>query len=338
MKKRYLIASAYGIAGSMLAAKLWSRPRDLAWDEHAPRLHHAERSRFAEIDGARIHYQEAGDADAPVLMLIHGFCASTFVWREVLLPLADAGFRVVAPDLIGFGFSAKPRRGRFGAYTIAAQAEMVVRLMDHLKIEQATLVGSSYGGAVSCFCAMDAPDRVRSLVLVSPVTNDDVKQQRLLRLAASPVMGDLLSPLMLASPRLMRWRMQKVYAAGGGPLHTDERMNAHHLPLRYADTHRAVIRTLRRWDAARIEREADKITQPALLVWGENDMDVPLANGLRMHTLLPDSRLIVFRRCGHLPQEEYPREFTDAVTHFCHTKDHAKDERASVEAHELVGA
>ncbi len=317
MKKRYLIAGAYGVAGTALALKLWTRPRDLAWTEHATTMHHAAHSRFADVDGVRVHYQEVGDADAPPVVLIHGFCASNYVWREIFLPLARAGFRVIAPDLIGFGFTEKPRDGDFGAYTIAAQARMIVRLLDALGIEQATLMGSSYGGAVASFVALDHAERVERLVLVSAVSNDDVKRQRLLRLAATPVMGDLLSPLMLGSRFLMGWRMRKVYAAGGGPLHTNERMQAHHLPLRYANTHRAVLRTLRRWDAERIEREAANIRQPVLLVWGEHDLDVPLRNGLRLRTLLPTSRLVVFRDCGHLPQEEYPREFTKVVTDFC---------------------
>jgi pimeloyl-ACP methyl ester carboxylesterase len=248
-----------------------------------------------------------------VIVLIHGFCASNLVWREILLPLAEAGFRVIAPDLVGFGFTEKPRNGEFGAYTIAAQSRMIIRLLDKLGIERATLAGSSYGGAVASFVALDHAERVERLVLVSAVTNDDVKNQRLLRLAAAPVMGDLLSPLMLGSPRLMRWRMRKVYEAGGGPVRTEENMLAHHRPLRYANTHRAVLRTLRRWDATRIEREAANITQPTLLVWGEGDTDVPLKNGFHLHTLLPNSRLIVFRHCGHLPQEEHPREFTEVV-------------------------
>jgi len=318
MKKRYLIAGAYGTAGAALALKLWSRPRDLAWEDHAATLHHAEHSRLAMVDGVRVHYQEAGEPDAPVIVLIHGFCASNFVWREVLLPLAAAGFRVVAPDLVGFGFTEKPRDGAHGEYTIAAQAEMIVRLLETLEIDKATLIGSSYGGAVASFVALDHKEKVERLVLVSAVTNDDVKNQFLLRLAAVPVMGDLLSPLMLGSGRLMRWRMRKVYEKGGGPVRTEENMRAHHRPLRYAHTHRAVLRTLRRWDATRIEREAARITHPTLLLWGEGDTDVPLKNGFHLRTLLPNSRLIVFRQCGHLPQEEHPREFLEVVTSFCH--------------------
>ncbi|MGI8565930.1 MAG: alpha/beta fold hydrolase [Pyrinomonadaceae bacterium] len=318
MKKRYLIAGAYGLAGAALAAKLISRPRDVEWEEHAAKLHHADCSRFVEVDGVRVHYQEAGDSAAPPILLIHGFCASTFVWGDVLLPIARMGYRVVAPDLIGFGFSGKPRRGE---YTIDSQARMIVRLMDELRIDQAALVGSSYGGAVAMTVALDYPERVRRLVLVDPVSNDDVKNQRLLRLAASPLMGDLISPLIIDSRRLMKWRMGKVYADNNAHLFDAARMDAHHLPLRSANTQRAVLTTLRRWNAGRIERDAHRVTQPTLLIWGEDDRDIPLRHGERLHALMPNSRLVVFRACGHLPQEERPDEFAGLVAGFCKSGD-----------------
>jgi pimeloyl-ACP methyl ester carboxylesterase len=314
MKKRYWIAGAYGLAGTALAAKLLSRPRDVEWDDHKSELPHAERSRFVDVDGVRVHYQEAGERTAPPVILIHGFCASTFVWSDVLLPVAEAGFRVVVPDLMGYGFSEKPREGE---YTIEAQARLIIGLMDKLGIERATVVGSSYGGAVASVCALDYVERVERLVLVDAVINDDVKRQPLLQLAAAPLMGDVISPVLLSTYRLTRWRMRKVYGKDAKWLLEDERMRAHHRPLRASSAHRAVLLTLRRWNAARVEREAHRIRQPTLLIWGEDDMDIPLEHGRRMFERIPDARLVVFRRCGHLPQEEYPREFTKLLTEFC---------------------
>ncbi|MBD0327289.1 MAG: alpha/beta hydrolase [Pyrinomonadaceae bacterium] len=323
MKKRYWIAGAYALAGTALAAKLLSRPRDVVWEEHKDELPHAEHSRFVDVEGVRVHYQEAGEREAPPVVLIHGFCASTFVWSDVLLPIAMAGFRVIVPDLMGYGFSEKPRAGE---YTIDAQARLVVSLMDKLGIERASIVGSSYGGAVAAVCALDYDERVERLVLVDAVINDEVKRQPLLRLAASPLMGDVVSPVLLSTYRLTRWRMRKVYGKDAKWLLEDDRMRAHHRPLRASSAHRAVLRTLRRWSAARIEREAHRIQQPTLLIWGEDDIDIPLEHGQRMYERIPDARLIVFRRCGHLPQEEYPREFTKLVTEFCgaHTREELK--------------
>jgi pimeloyl-ACP methyl ester carboxylesterase len=86
--------------------------------------------------------------------------------------------------------------------------------------------------------------------------------------------------------------------------------------LRTSSTHRAVVRTLRHWDASRITNEAQQISSPTLLIWGEHDADAPLSHGEYLHSSIPGSRLFVFRHCGHLPQEEYPLEFVEIVTNF----------------------
>ena len=314
MKKRYLIAGAgVGFAGAAIAAKLLSRPREIEWREHAGEILHAEYSWFMTIDGARVHYQDAGPEDGPAILLVHGFCSSTLVWSEVFLRLAGAGFRVVAPDLLGHGFSDKPPDGE---YTIESQARMVLGLMDQLGLKSATLVGSSYGGAISASIALDFPERVEKLVLVGAVINDEARNQLLLRVARSPVVGDIVSPLLLDSRWLVRRRLGKIYSEGARQLFDDKRLELRHLPLKAASTHMAILRSLRRWRAERIEQEAHRIRQPTLLIWGEQDTDTPLRLGEHLKRVMPDARLIIFRRCGHLPQEEYPEDFTKLVTDF----------------------
>jgi len=140
-------------------------------------------------------------------------------------------------------------------------------------------------------------------------------------MAASPVVGDLLSPLLLDSRWMVRWRMRNVYGENSSPHLMDEkRMEAHHRPLRAASTQRAVLRTLRQWDAERIAHDAHLIKQPTLIVWGENDLDVPVRDGEHLFKEIPHARFIIFRRCGHLPMEEYPREFTEVIADFARPK------------------
>lgn len=328
MKKRYWIAGGVGLASAAVALKIWRRPADVEWERHASVLHHAERSRFIEIEGVRVHYQEAGMRNAPPLLLIHGFTASNFVWKDVLVPIAEQGFRVIAPDLVGFGFSEKPKDGE---YTIEAQARMITGLMDALGMERAILVGSSYGGAVAATCALDDGERVRALVLVDAVINDYAKQRFLLRLAAAPVIGDVLSPLMLGSRSLVHQQLRKGYAPGNRHLFDAERITAHHRPLRAASTQRAALLTLRRWSAERIEREASGIQQPTLLIWGEVDPEIPLAHGRKLFEQIQDSQLIVFRRCGHMPMEEYPREFVEVLMDFCRAQQTMNNERWAID-------
>ncbi len=316
-------------AGAAVTAKLLSRPAEVLWDDHAREIPHAQHSRFAEIDGVRVHYQEAGPADAPPLILIHGFCSSTYVWREVFLPLVENGFRVIVPDLLGYGFSDKPRAGD---YTFTAQARMIVGLLDRLGIERATLVGSSYGGAVAATCTLDFPERVARLVMVGAVINDEPVRQPIARLATAPLIGDMITPFMVDSVRLTRWRQKKKDCWPGSPLvYDEERIKAKHRPLRSSSAHRAVLRTLRNWSAQRIEQQAHSITQPALLIWGDHDNEIPLRNGEMLNEAMPDARLVVFRRCGHLPQEEYPAEFVGLVTEFSRGEKKIEETRSELQ-------
>src|SRR6267154_1518361 len=313
MKKRYLLAGVSGIVAGAVAAKLLTRPRDVSWPDSINLIYHAEHSWFTTIDGVRIHYQEAGDQDAPPLILIHGFISSNLVWNEVFLPLAGAGFRVIAPDLPGYGYSDKPVDGE---YTIAAQALAVLGLMDRLEIDRATIVGASYGGAVAALLALDCPERVAKLVLVGAVSNDEPKQKLLLRLASVPLLGDLATPLFLGSRWILRKRTADVYRRLGLPI--DERkLEARHHLLETANTHRAMIRTVRRWSANRISREASLIRQSTMLVWGEEDTHIPISEAFRLRDAIPNSRLTVFRNCGHLPPTEYPEKFVEVVAGFC---------------------
>jgi pimeloyl-ACP methyl ester carboxylesterase len=310
LKKRYWIAGALTLG---VAAKLLMRPRDADWNRNRHAIFHSDHSRFADVEGVRVHYQEAGDVNAPVLVLIHGFASSTLVWSKVFLRLAAAGFRVIAIDMLGFGYSGKPRNG---AYTIAGQANLLMGLLDRLKIKRATLLGSSYGGAVAATCALDYAQRVEKLVLVGTVNNNRPLDYKLMRVFSSRVFGDVVSPLLIGSRSLLRRRMKRVYDRHEWVL-DERRVDARHLPLRASGTQRAIIRTVRGWDAERISREAHLIKQPTLLLWGENDIEIPLADGERLHDKIPGSRLIVFLKCGHMPHEEYPEEFTNVVADFC---------------------
>jgi pimeloyl-ACP methyl ester carboxylesterase len=318
MKKRYWIAGgATAAAGLTVALKLLTRPRDVDWNKNRPSIFHSEHSRFVDVGSVRVHYQEAGDVTNPPLLLLHGFASSTLVWSRVFLKLANAGFHVIVPDLLGYGYTGKPRNGE---YTIKGQAKMIVGLLDALEIDRAVIVGSSYGGAVAATCALDFPERVERLVLVAPVNNNRPLQFKLMRVFGSRVVGDVISPLLIGSRRLLRRRMKRVYDRHKWVLDED-RVQARHLPLRASSTQRAILRTVRLWDADRISRDAHLIRQPTLLLWGDNDPEIPLADGERLHDEIPGSRFVIFNNCGHLPHEEYWESFVELVTDFARSSE-----------------
>src|SRR5215831_1143601 len=239
MKKRYFFAGLTGVVAGAVATKLLTRPRDVSWADSLEFIYNPEYSWFTRVNGVGIHYQEAGDEQATPFILIHGFISSNLIWSHILLPLANAGFRVIAPDLPGYGYSDKPADAR---YTIDEQARSVIGLMNAMGIESATVVGASYGGAIAALMALDYPERVNQLILVGAVSNDEAKKKLLMRISRFPVVGDIVTPLFLGSRWVLRKRMQRMYRRLGKPNNESTVASRHHL-LAVANTHRAMIRT-----------------------------------------------------------------------------------------------
>jgi pimeloyl-ACP methyl ester carboxylesterase len=314
MKKRDIALAAFGLAAGAVAVKMLTRAATVEFERVRELIPHSDRSHFVHVDGMRIHYQEFGDAAAPVVILVHGYTASSYSWRQSAPLIADAGFRVIALDLVGSGYSDKPR---YFEYTIDAQARMITRFMDRLGIGQATLVGCSYGGAIAATIALDIPERVDKLVLVSAVINDDLKSHPILRLASVPGLGEIVTPFLADSRALLRHRSHGTLAPANHHLITNERIDAIRRPLHAADGHRSLLATSRNWHADRITRDAPYITQPTLIVWGEEDTVIPIQDGYTLRDAVPGSRLLVIKDCGHVPQEERPELFSKIVSEFC---------------------
>ncbi|MBI4468552.1 MAG: alpha/beta hydrolase [Acidobacteria bacterium] len=287
----------------------YSRPADVNLEDPAVVLPHQAHSRFATIDGVRMHYQEKGEG--PKLVLLHGFGSSTFTWKDVLDPLSTR-FSVIAVDLMGFGFSEKPDTD----YTVHRQAELVMKLLDQLNVERAMLCGNSMGGAVAIACAAADPDRVSSLVLLNSVAYADLDARSFLpsRRLLMPVAGESIAALVALDDRFVAeglkvclYDPQKV---------TRDRVEAYGRPFRTRHGQRAVLQTLRNWDLSRIEAAIPSLKQPVLLIWGADDRLVPLPSGARLHRDLPGSKWVVLSHCGHLPQEEYPARVAEEIMKF----------------------
>ncbi len=317
MKKKYIAAGVGLGVGAAIAWKFLTRAATVHWEQVAGDMHHAGNSSFAEVDGLRVHYQEFGEENKPVLLLIHGYSASTFTWKTAAPMLAEEGFRVIAVDMIGFGFSSKP--GWFD-YAISSQARIIERFMDRLGIGSALVVGSSYGGAVAAMLTLDYPERVEKLVLVDAVSNDEAMNHPLIHLVKTPIVGELLGAFLVDSKAFVRHRMKTSLAAANYHLVTNERVNSIHRPLHAADGHNSMLSSVRNWQAQRIENDAHLISAPVLLIWGEHDVVIPPRNGRTLHRLIPQSRLVMFKNCGHVPQEECPADFVKVVSEFCESK------------------
>lgn len=317
MKKEHIALGIGGAIGGVIAWKMLSRPATVNFEDVADKIVHAENSHFIEVEGTEVHFQEFGDATNPKLILIHGFTASAYVWKTTAPMLADEGFHVIAVDLLGFGFSEKPS---WFDYSIASQARMISRLMNLLGIGTATIVGSSYGGAIALTLALDYPERVEKLVLVDAVINDEPKNHPIMKLAKIPGVGEVITPFLLDSKVFMKFRMQGTLAPANHHLITQERIESIIRPLKAADGHNAVLQTGRNWNADRIEHDAHLINHPALIIWGEDDQVIPIHNGEKLYNSIVHSRFVVLKNCGHVPPEEKPELFTSLVAEFCHDR------------------
>ncbi|MEZ5277068.1 MAG: alpha/beta hydrolase [Opitutaceae bacterium] len=160
---------------------------------------------LVEVDGRRVHVEVTG-AGRPVVLL-HGFAASTFSFQK-LAPLLAEHHRVVAIDLNGFGFTERPARTE--PYTPDGQVRMVLSVLDHLGVGQATVVGHSYGAALAMVLAADFPDRVDRLVLISPAAEFE-KPPWYLRVAPGRLLAYGMVRALLSSPDRFRRTLGMAY-------------------------------------------------------------------------------------------------------------------------------
>jgi pimeloyl-ACP methyl ester carboxylesterase len=122
------------------------------------RVHH----RYATVDGQQIFYREAGDPDAPALVLLHGFPTSSFMFRDLIPLLADR-YHVIAPDHLGFGLSAAPSVDDF-TYTFDALADLTEHLLDQLDVRRYAIYVQDYGAPIGWRLALRHPQAITAIV------------------------------------------------------------------------------------------------------------------------------------------------------------------------------
>lgn len=274
-------------------------------------------SQFVEINDLKVHYQRYGDG-LPAMILLHGFGASTFSWREVIKPLGAHG-TVIAFDRPGFGLTERPLPQTWNGenpYTIDFQAELVIGLMDALDIPRGFLIGNSAGGTVALYVALKYPQRVEGLVLVDAA---------IYRGGGAPAW---IRPL-LDTPQMNRlgpWFVRSLAGEQGitflrSAWHdpskiTDEVIAGYRKPLQTKNWDRALWELTKASRASDLSQRLDEVRLPVLVITGDNDRIVPTEESIRLARELPNARLVVIPNCGHVPQEECPTEFLHAVLPF----------------------
>lgn len=265
-----------------------------------------EIGRRIEAGGIATNYHDMGSGE-PVL-LIHGSGPGVTAWANWRLVLPELGKsrRVIAPDMVGFGYTERPAGIEYG---VDGWVDHAIGLLDALGIEQTDLIGNSFGGAIALALAIRHPQRVRKLVL----------------------MGSVGVPFEITPELDAVWGYEPSLTAMRGLLdifaHDRSLVNDELAELRYQASIRPGFQESfsamfpaprQRWVDAMASAEADirAVKQPTLIIHGRDDRVIPLSNSLTLNQWIVDSQLHVFGRCGHWVQIEHNRDFNRLVSNF----------------------
>lgn len=294
----------------LLAAVLVSAlPACLAWHQ-GPMPGEPPAATFVQVRAGdqpiRVRFRDEGRQDQPTVVLIHGFASALETWATVAPRLAQSR-RVISLDLKGFGWTDRPQ----GDYSPAAQAKMVLAVLQARGVDKFDVVGHSWGSSVALSVALQAPERVGKVALYDAWVFEDQLPAFFLWSRVSGV-GEALFRLFYKERADERLAMAFYDPAVVTEAFVQELNKALDRPGTVA----AALAAARGQNYAQIEGDWRKVTQPVLLLWGREDAVSWLHFGERLAKELPNAQLTVFAHCGHLPMLEAPQASYAALAQF----------------------
>lgn len=287
----FLVAAGAGILG----VATWSAMQG-ASPQALETKYMTASDRFVEITGARVRVREEGAADAPPVILIHGFTHSLETWDAWAAAL-KTDYRVIRYDILGHGLTGPDPRER---YAPDERAAFVGTLMDALGLDHAVIAGNSLGGLAAWRFASDNPARIDGLILISP--------------GAYPLNGAGDTPaeippamkayLLTAPEPGVRGSAGYIYADDAKI--TDARVEIMRDMIRRKGNGAAMIKSLEEFTLPDPTDALARITAPTLILWGEGDIIIPIAQGRQLEQAIMNARLISYPGVGHAAQEEAP--------------------------------
>jgi pimeloyl-ACP methyl ester carboxylesterase len=271
---------------------------------------------WMDVGGARMRYLRAGSGRA--LILLHGLLGYSFSWRYTMPALAPYA-TVYAPDMMGAGFSDRP----IGIdHSMRGTAKRLLRFIAELGITSFDLLGTSHGGAVAMVAAAECLSgntglHLRRLVLVAPVNPYSAHGRNLAPFFGTP-QGATLFRVAIA-------RMSFLYPYWHARMYGDRRrippgtLEGYMAPLAKPGLFEHALSIVRTWtqDLRELETTLPKLASiPTLLMWGSNDTAVYASSAEPLAKVFRNSKSILFPGIGHLPYEECPEEFNQALIEF----------------------
>lgn len=267
-------------------------------------------SNHVSVDGLRIHYRTAGHG-GPII-LVHGFPTSSYLWRHIIPALAPIR-RVIAPDLLGFGESAKPRDAR---YTFEYQSQFFARFIDILGLDPVDLVVHDLGAPISLLWAVRNPHQVRTIAILNTILTPDYSWRDRLLLGLLRIPGLARLATLTRSALVQGTLKQMVYDRRRM---TNELIAAYLAPYPSASDRRQLLRTFTdpmnapgRLELNEISQQLPRLNVPIHLIVAEDD---PFCHGYmqRLMAMLPQAPVTRIPRCGHLLPEDAPEQLQELL-------------------------
>lgn len=276
-------------------------------------------SRFVIVYGMKMHYVEVGEGDL-LIVLLHGFGASVFSWREVISELSTFG-RVVAFDRPGFGLTERvePWKTPVNPYHVDGAINITCEFIKRIAAgeKKVVLVGHSAGAGVALLVATRCDLPISALVLEAPSWKPYSRQLHEKLLFELPL-ADKYGPLIV---RLMIGQLEGVlYRAWYNKSKlTEDVIEGYKYPLKARDWDKGLYWLLKYREFPSILGELEKLKQPILIIHGDRDEIIPINHSIELYQLLKERthvELVVVSECGHIPHEESPGEFVLALSRF----------------------
>jgi haloalkane dehalogenase len=245
-------------------------------------------------------------------VLLHGLPAQSYSYRNVLNDLADQGFRAIAPDWIGFGYSNKPDRRTF-AYTPDAYVAALEEFLKALEIERCSLVVQGFIGSVGLQYALAHPDQIERLAILNTPVSTQVKLPWKIRQLGIPLVGEMATQDPLLVDRTLE--------GGGGYRVEDADLDVYRRPfLKSSDAGRALFAAVQNLQlskvTAQIETGFRDWERPILLAWGVRDPWLPVAHAEAFAQSISNAELVKLEEVGHYPQEDWYEKVSEVLTRF----------------------
>ncbi|NJR57972.1 MAG: alpha/beta fold hydrolase [Cyanobacteria bacterium CRU_2_1] len=268
-----------------------------------------------EVGSLTWFYREAEPmnlTEKPPVVLLHGLPAQSYSWRNVLPALAEHGYRSIAPDWIGFGFSSKPDRRDF-AYTPDVYLEALAEFLAALGIDRFSLVVQGFVGSVGLQYALRYPQQIDRLAILNTPLTPEAKLPWKMKQLGLPLVGDMMTQDPLLVDRTLE--------GGGGYRVGDADLDVYRRPfLKSSDAGRsllAVVQNLRLSQAmAEIQAGFANWQHPTLVAWGMKDRWLPFSLAQTFATSVQSVELVKLEEVGHYPQEDWHEKVNDALLSF----------------------